>query len=67
MAPDRPDVLSVGGFSDAVFDVPAAFELGDAGRFAAEVELGSREEPGEGFAFARPISCSQTLERNKDA
>jgi 60 kDa SS-A/Ro ribonucleoprotein len=31
--PDRPDVLNVGGFSDEVFDVVAAF---DAGRLGAE-------------------------------
>lgn len=37
-APDRPDILNVGGFSDAVFDVVAAFLSGDAGRFVAEVE-----------------------------
>jgi 60 kDa SS-A/Ro ribonucleoprotein len=37
-APDRPDVLNVGGFSDAVFDVVAAFLSGDSGRFVAEVE-----------------------------
>lgn len=37
-APDRADVLNVGGFSDAVFSVVAAF-LGDAyDRFVGEVE-----------------------------
>jgi len=36
-APDRSDILNVGGFSDAVFSVVAAF-LADDGRFAAEVE-----------------------------
>jgi 60 kDa SS-A/Ro ribonucleoprotein len=37
-APDRPDVLNVGGFSDAVFGAVAAFLAGDAGRFVTEVE-----------------------------
>jgi len=37
-APDRSDILNVGGFSDAVFSVVAAFLAEDAGRFAAEVE-----------------------------
>jgi len=37
-AEDRADVLNVGGFSDAVFDVVAAFLAGGADRFVAEVE-----------------------------
>jgi 60 kDa SS-A/Ro ribonucleoprotein len=37
-APERDDILNVGGFSDAVFSVVAAFLAGDAGRFVAEVE-----------------------------
>jgi len=37
-APEREDILNVGGFSDAVFDVIAAFLTSDAGRFVAEVE-----------------------------
>lgn len=37
-APDRSDILNVGGFSDAVFGVVAAFLAGDAGRFVKEVE-----------------------------
>lgn len=37
-APDRSDVLNVGGFSDAVFDVVAGFFAGDASRFVGEVE-----------------------------
>jgi 60 kDa SS-A/Ro ribonucleoprotein len=37
-APDRSDVLNVGGFSDAVFSVVAAFLADDGGRFVAEVE-----------------------------
>jgi 60 kDa SS-A/Ro ribonucleoprotein len=37
-APDRADVLNVGGFSDAVFDVVAAFLAGNPARFVAEVE-----------------------------
>ena len=30
--------LNIGGFSDAVFSVVAAFLSGDAGRFVSEVE-----------------------------
>ncbi|MCY2968533.1 MAG: TROVE domain-containing protein, partial [Planctomycetota bacterium] len=37
-APDRTDILNVGGFSDAVFDVIAAFLNGDSNRFVTEVE-----------------------------
>ena len=37
-APDRGDVLNIGGFSDAVFSVVASFLASDAGRFVAEVE-----------------------------
>ena len=37
-APDRSDMLNVGGFSDAVFSVVAAFLADDSGRFVAEVE-----------------------------
>jgi 60 kDa SS-A/Ro ribonucleoprotein len=37
-APERSDVLNVGGFSDAVFGAVAAFLADDAGRFVAEVE-----------------------------
>ena len=37
-APDRSDILNVGGFSDSVFSVAAAFLAEDAGRFVAEVE-----------------------------
>jgi len=37
-APDRSDILNVGGFSDAVFSVVAAFLADDVGRFVAEVE-----------------------------
>jgi 60 kDa SS-A/Ro ribonucleoprotein len=37
-APDRSDVLNVGGFSDAVFSVVAAFLADDNGRLIAEVE-----------------------------
>jgi 60 kDa SS-A/Ro ribonucleoprotein len=37
-APDRSDILNVGGFSDAVFHVIAAFLEGNANRFVAEVE-----------------------------
>ncbi len=37
-APERSDILNVGGFSDAVFSVVAAFLADDSGRFVAEVE-----------------------------
>jgi 60 kDa SS-A/Ro ribonucleoprotein len=37
-APDRSDILNIGGFSDAVFDVVASFFAADSGRFVAEVE-----------------------------
>ncbi len=37
-APDRDDILNIGGFSDAAFEVVAAFLSGNAGRFVAEVE-----------------------------
>ena len=37
-APDRSDILNVGGFNDAVFNVVAAFLTEDTGRFVAEVE-----------------------------
>jgi 60 kDa SS-A/Ro ribonucleoprotein len=37
-ARERSDILNVGGFSDAVFEVIAAFLSSDAGRFVAEIE-----------------------------
>lgn len=37
-APDRNDILNVGGFSDAVFNVVASFLSDDAGRFVREIE-----------------------------
>ncbi len=37
-APDRSDILNVGGFSDAVFRVVASFLGDDAGHFVGEVE-----------------------------
>ena len=37
-APERPEILNVGGFSDAVFGVVDAFLRPGAGRFVAEVE-----------------------------
>jgi 60 kDa SS-A/Ro ribonucleoprotein len=37
-APERTDILNVGGFSDAVFAVVSAFFRDDAARFVAEVE-----------------------------
>jgi len=37
-APERDDILNIGGFSDAVFDTVASFLGDDAQRFVAEVE-----------------------------
>ncbi|PAY16667.1 ribonucleoprotein [Rhodopirellula sp. SM50] len=37
-APDRQDILNVGGFSDAVFRVVASFLENDASRFVRDVE-----------------------------
>jgi 60 kDa SS-A/Ro ribonucleoprotein len=37
-APDRDDILNIGGFSDAVFNVVASYLSEDANRFVAEVE-----------------------------
>jgi 60 kDa SS-A/Ro ribonucleoprotein len=37
-APERSDILNVGGFSDAVFEVMSAFLSSDAGQFVAEIE-----------------------------
>jgi 60 kDa SS-A/Ro ribonucleoprotein len=37
-APDRDDILNVGGFSDAVFSVVASFLDDNANRFVTEVE-----------------------------
>jgi 60 kDa SS-A/Ro ribonucleoprotein len=37
-APERSDVLNVGGFSDAVFHVVAAFVNDEPERFVSEVE-----------------------------
>jgi len=37
-APERGGILNVGGFSDAVFGVVAAFLNDDATRFVTEVE-----------------------------
>jgi 60 kDa SS-A/Ro ribonucleoprotein len=37
-APERSDILNVGGFSDAVFKVVAGFLANDGGRFVADVE-----------------------------
>jgi 60 kDa SS-A/Ro ribonucleoprotein len=34
-APDRRDILNIGGFGDAAFGVVASFLAGDAGRFVA--------------------------------
>jgi len=34
----RSDILNIGGFSDAVFNVVAAFLSADGSRFVAEVE-----------------------------
>ncbi|HWG47101.1 MAG TPA: TROVE domain-containing protein [Gemmataceae bacterium] len=37
-APERADILNIGGFSDAVFQVTASFLSGEADRFVSEVE-----------------------------
>ena len=37
-APERCDILNIGGFSDAVFSVVSSFLSGDTGRFVAEVD-----------------------------
>lgn len=37
-APERDDILNIGGFSDAVFNVVASFLSDDRGRFVREVE-----------------------------
>ena len=37
-ASERSDILNIGGFSDAVFNVVAAFLRNDAERFVTEVE-----------------------------
>jgi 60 kDa SS-A/Ro ribonucleoprotein len=37
-APERDDILNIGGFSDAVFNVVSSFLSSDAGRFVHEVE-----------------------------
>lgn len=37
-APDRDDILNIGGFSDAVFQVVASYLSNDSARFVAEVE-----------------------------
>jgi 60 kDa SS-A/Ro ribonucleoprotein len=37
-APERADILNIGGFSDAVFKVVASYLSSDAARFVAEVE-----------------------------
>jgi len=37
-APERDDILNIGGFSDAVFNVIASYLSDDANRFVAEVE-----------------------------
>ncbi|MDB2685845.1 TROVE domain-containing protein [Mariniblastus sp.] len=37
-APERDDILNIGGFSDAVFNVVSSFMQNDASRFVREVE-----------------------------
>ena len=37
-APERDDILNIGGFSDAVFQIVASHLSGDRGRFVQEVE-----------------------------
>jgi 60 kDa SS-A/Ro ribonucleoprotein len=44
-APERQDILNVGGFSDAVFSVVSGFLGGDANRFVKEVEAVEIQSP----------------------
>ncbi|MGI9465731.1 MAG: hypothetical protein ACR2OA_01275 [Rubripirellula sp.] len=37
-APERDDILNIGGFSDAVFNVVSSFLENDASRFVRDVE-----------------------------
>ncbi len=37
-APERDDILNIGGFNDAVFNVIASYLGNDAGRLVAEVD-----------------------------
>ena len=37
-APERDDILNIGGFSDAVFNVVASYLSDDANRFVTEVD-----------------------------
>ena len=37
-APERSDILNIGGFSDAVFNVVASYRADDTNRLVAEVE-----------------------------
>jgi hypothetical protein len=46
------DIVNVGGFSDAVFSVVAAFLADAVGRFVAEVERVESEEEGPRFMAA---------------
>jgi len=43
-APERSDILNVGGFSDAVFKVMAAFMNDDVNRFVTEIEAISLDD-----------------------
>lgn len=46
-APERSDILNIGGFSDAVFNVVASYLADDVNRFVTEVEavtLSKRDE-----------------------
>ena len=38
-APERSDIMNIGGFIDAAFNVVAAYVGDDANRFVVEVEL----------------------------
>ena len=54
-APDRSDILNVGGFSDAVFEVVAAFFTAEPSRSVAEIEAIelSRRKP-RGWTMSGP-------------
>jgi hypothetical protein len=60
-APERSDILNVGGFSDAVFKVMAAFMNDDVNRFVTEISqlfFVPQSLHGLGYFFAHR-SCSK--------
>jgi hypothetical protein len=68
-APDRSDILNVGGSSDAVFSVVAAFLADDSGRFVAEVdavELWQRTPPVHVRCAEGALSTPVAVGRGRD-